>query len=150
MPSKLYNQFQTDTNLETKVGIDLLYEDVFFTVKRAGGHNELYQQALRRLTRPVSRQLAQDTLPDDDYVLIMRRAYAQAIIMNWGTIQEDGTRVFTIEDKDGNPMPFSEENFLKLMEDLPDLWDAIQEACSKVSNFRRDMIKVDGEHLGNS
>jgi len=53
-------------------------------------------------------------------------AYAEAVILGW-----DG-----VAGPDGAPLPFTRENAVKLMLDLPDLFRDVQEQATKAALFR--------------
>jgi hypothetical protein len=92
------------------------------------------------LTRPLRKQIQIDVLEDNAYDELNKKAYFRAVVIGWENVN----------DADGNYITFSEANFVKLMTDLPDLWDALQDACTRLSNFRAEEIRQDGEDLGNS
>lgn len=140
MPSNgLYSMFGTNKNFEVTDGIDLRYGEAVFTVRRAGGSNLKYQSELRRLLRPVQKRWQQDSLPEEEFQKIIMRAHARAVMLKWENVT----------GADGKPIPFTEDNFVKLMIDLPDLWDVFSDACSSAANFRSEQIATDGDALGN-
>jgi hypothetical protein len=138
--SNLYKMYQTDTAMESEVGITLAFDEVKIHVKRAGGSNKKFSEVLRRLTNPVRRQIQNDTISPDKVNTIFMQVYARAVVLGWENVT----------DENDNPLPFTEENFVKVMTDLPDFWAALQEECAKVSNFRQIANEEDGTHLGNS
>lgn len=138
--NSLYQLYGNDKASEVQHGIELRFANAKFFVRRAGGANQKYNQELRRLTRPLRKQIQIDILEDNAYDELNKKAYFRAVVIGW----ED------VRDEMGNYMEFNEGNWIKLMTDLPDLWDAIQDACTKLSNFRAEDIKEDGDDLGNS
>jgi hypothetical protein len=140
MSTSLYQQYGNDKAAEVEHGIELRFADAKFFVRRAGGANQKYNQELRRLTRPLRKQIQIDVLEDNAYDELNKKAYFRAVVIGWENVN----------DADGNYITFSEANFVKLMTDLPDLWDALQDACTRLSNFRAEEIRQDGEDLGNS
>jgi hypothetical protein len=137
--ANLYQTFANDRQAEVERGIRLHFGDAVFTVRRAGGANMKFQSELRRLLRPERKRIDLDKMPEVEHLQLMMRAYARAVVIGWSNV----------EDADGNSLAFNEENFVKLMTDLPDLWDAFMDACMNASNFRAEEIKEDGDALGN-
>lgn len=142
----LYEVYTTDESLEQGEGIDLEFGDTVFEVRRAGGRNREYQAELRKLTRPLRRQIENDLMTPDQYMQILRRVFARTVVLGWRH-KPTGKPVITTPQGE---LEFNEANFLKVMSDLPDLWDQIFEQCTQMSNFRHDMAVADGELLGNS
>lgn len=136
----LYDKFGNDQVQESVTGIRLVYDDAVFIVRRAGGSNLKYQAEVRKLVRPVRKQIEYEQLGEKEQQQIYMRAHARAVVIGWENVT----------DRNGNQMPFTEENFVKLMSDLPDLWDAFSTACADATNFRALEIKDDGTALGNS
>lgn len=136
----LYQTFGTDKSLETSQGVWLDFGDAKIHVRRAGGGNKKYQTVLRQLTQPVRRQIANETIDPDKLNMIFVQAYARAVVLGW-----EG-----VTDENDNELPFTESNFIKVMTDLPDLWQALQSEADRMANFRQVQNAEDGEALGNS
>ena len=126
----LHDLFKTDRNKETK-GIVLDYGDVKITIARAGGSNKSFAKEMEKLTKPFRRQIQNGTLPDKTADIILKKAYAKHIILDW-----DGV----VDDKD-NPIPCTEENIIRLFDDLPDFFNDIQEQSRSASLFRDEEIE---------
>lgn len=128
----LYAQFQTDPDME-KTGIELVFRmgngipDVKIQIARAGGGNTRYNKVLEFKTKPYRRQIQTETISDADYQAIMREVYAETVILRW-----EG-----VTDREGNPLPFSKENVVQVLKDLPDLFTDIQQQANKVALFRK-------------
>jgi hypothetical protein len=141
----LYSQFATDTNQE-KDGIFLQYGTnskglpVRIKIARAGGSNARFAKILERETKPYRRQIQMETLDEETGQIIQRRVYAKAVILGWENV----------EDKAGVAIPFTEENVIKVLTDLPDLFIDIRECAAKAALFRSDALESDAKNLPKS
>jgi hypothetical protein len=137
----LYEQFSTDSDLE-KNGIVLMYMPnskgipIEIRIARAGGANKAYLRALEIKSRPYRKLI--DTGMMDVTVAndIMRDVYAETIVLGWENV----------EDRDGNPLPYTKENCKKLLKDLPVLYDDIVEQAQRISLFKRAEIEDDSKN----
>lgn len=125
-----YSVFRTDKALE-KEGIVLDYGDFKIKVARAGGANSAFQKALTAKIRPYKRQLDAGTIPDDVAEKLFLDVYAESVVLGW-----EG-----MTDENGNPLPYSKENAVKLFSDLPDLFRDVQNQAAAISNFRAEVTE---------
>lgn len=144
----LYKQFKTDDNVE-KNGLLLQYGEtaegkpVTIRIARAGGANTQFQKRLEALTRPHRRQLQTETLSPKVAESLVRRAYAETVVLGWENVE------FPVLDAEGNPtdaveaLPFTVDNCMRLFTDLPDLFADLQEQASKAALFRQDLLEAD-------
>lgn len=134
----LYDIYETDKNLERE-GIVLDYgtnskeERISIRVARAGGSNTKFAKVLEQKMKPYKRALANDTMDNKVAEKLLVEAYADAIILGW-----EG-----VEDRDGNPMPFTRENVIKLFTDLPDLFVDVQQQSAKSALFRTEILEAE-------
>jgi len=132
----IYGKFETDETLETE-GILLDYGDgVKIRIARAGGSNRACVKAFERVHRKFRRQIQLETLSDEIGARLLREVYADTVVLGW-----EG-----VEDRDGNPLAFSRENCLKVLEDLPDLFRDIREAAENAALFRAELRETDAKN----
>jgi hypothetical protein len=125
----LYKKFATDENAEAGEGIVLDYGDgVKIRIHRAGGGNKAFARILEAKTKPYRRQIDNGTIDQDVMRRLMAEIYAKSVIIGW-----EG-----VTDEDDHPLAFTEENVVKVLLDLPDLFRDIQEAASNAALFRAD------------
>jgi hypothetical protein len=130
--SSLYKQFETDQELESK-GIVINYgknsrgENIDIRIARAGGQNTRFQKVAEQVLKPYRRQIANESVDNAVLEDLMRTVYARSVILGWSGV----------DDKEGEPLPFTEENVVKLLRDLPNLFADIREAAEKQTLFRR-------------
>lgn len=137
----LYTQFETDREIE-KTGIVLDYgfnskkQPIQIRIARAGGANERYSKLLELRTKPYRRQIQNETLENAVAEKITKEVYAQTVVLGWTGV----------EDRDGNEMPFTQENCVKLFTDLPDLWSDVQSQSTRASLFRAEILEADAKN----
>jgi len=120
----IYKLFGTDADLERN-GFTLEYGDATFVIARAGGSNKKFQSCIERKMRPYRSAINSGTMDQKTAEKLLAEGYAEAIILAW-----DG-----VTDENGDVIPFTKENIIKVLLDLPDLFLDIQEQSQKVANF---------------
>ncbi|HVQ48492.1 MAG TPA: hypothetical protein VMS92_00465 [Mycobacterium sp.] len=124
--------FGGDKTLE-RDGVELhLGGDAYITVARAGGTNVAYQHALQKRIRPY--QSKSGYIENDTYIDILKQTFADAVVLDWRGLELDG-----------EPLPYSRDNALRLMRELPDLWDIIKTHAEKLANFQQEEIAEMGK-----
>lgn len=134
----LYSQFETDPELE-KTGIWLEYdvnskgEPIKIRIARAGGANTQFTKRMEQRVKPLRRQIQNETLSVDAIQKLTQEVYSEAVVLEW----------LNVEDRDGNPIPFSAANVAKLFQDIPDLFLDIQEQAQRSALFRKHIQQAD-------
>lgn len=137
----LYKQFKTDANLETK-GILLEYGEsangkpTTIRIARSGGANKRFMKAIETKTRPYRQQIRLGTLDPDLDLRLNKECFAETVVLGWENVQ----------DENGNEMPFSVANCLKLFNDLPELFLDIQAQSQRVALFREEVLEDDAKN----
>lgn len=134
-PKSIYDVFETDENLEAK-GIRVRIADSVFIVARAGGSNERFRKVAEAKTRPIRRRIETNTIEVDEMNRIMAEIFAESVLLGW----ED------VYDKQGNPMTFSRDNAVRLLLDLPDLFQVLQEESKTLANFKALELEGDAKN----
>lgn len=128
-----YDLFKNNENLEAGDGVRLEYPGFSITIHRAGGSNKRFANILSAKMKPFRHQLDRGIMDDDVSARILREAYAEGVVVGWQDVK----------DADGNDMPFSKENVVKLFTDLPDLFADVRSQAENVSLFREEGEKAD-------
>lgn len=139
MARSLYDLFETDTSLETR-GIGMRFGDAVFFVKRAGGANMDFDRVFEEKTRSMSSRLQMASLSNEQSSALLKEVYAEAVVIGW-----EG-----VTDREGQPLEFTKENFVRIMTDLPTLWLAIRTEAANHENFKRAQAQQEGSQLGKS
>ncbi len=120
-----YELFQTDKSLESN-GVMLDYGAFQITIARAGKGNRKYRSIMAGALKKHRHQIDNDLLDDGIYDSLMIGIYADAVILGWDNVT----------GADGKTLAFNRKNAVKLMTDLPDLFDNIREQANHAKNFR--------------
>lgn len=137
----LYSQYKTDQDLEIN-GIVLNYgknakgENIDIRIARAGGGNTKFAKVAEVVLKPYRRQLNNETLDITVLDGLFRIIYAKAVVLGWSGV----------EDEDGNPLEFNEQNVVKVFEDLPDVFADVRAAAEKASLFRREALEDESKN----
>lgn len=135
----LYELFETDDKLE-KEGISLKFGPAIFHCRRAGGANREFNAAFEEKTRATQSRLQLSALTEEESSRLLMEVYAETVVTGW-----EG-----VTDREGKPLEFSKENFVKLMKDLKVVWTALRQEAANHENFLKVQAKQEGQRLGNS
>jgi hypothetical protein len=137
----LFAQFKTNEDLEKK-GVLLDYgktadgKDICIRVARAGGSNKAFDKRMESLTKPIRRQLQNETVDPAVLDTILRKVWAETVVLGWENVQGE----------DGKDIPFTVDNCVKLFTDLPELFADVQEQTRKSSLFRQANLELEGKN----
>lgn len=137
----LYKQFETDRSIE-KAGVILNYgpnskgKDIEIRIARAGGANDTYLKRLEAKSKPHRRSIQHETIERVQLENIVKEVYAETVVIGWENV----------EDRDGNDMPYTKDNVLKLFADLPDLYADIQQQAQSAALFRLSIREADAKN----
>ena len=140
----LYKTFKTNESYETE-GIWLEYgyldddesKPIRIKIARAGGQNKAFAKALEKATKPHRKALQAGMLDDRVADRLYKGVFAETVVLDW----------MNVTDPDGNLLEFTQENVLKVFNDLPDLFVDLREQASSAALFRDEIRQAD---LGNS
>jgi hypothetical protein len=136
----MYEQFQTDTSLESQ-GIWVDYGDFRVRLARSGGGNKKFEKTMAALTAPYKRAIATETLSEDVSQKILMQGFVEAVILDWQVKDDESESGWKqgIEDKDGSIMPFNAENVEKTLKALPDLYIDLRAQAGKATLFLKSL-----------
>lgn len=134
----LYSMFQNDANLERdgivlEYGVNAAKLPISFRIARAGGSNEAYTKRMTHRMKPLRRQIQTETLDPETAKKVVMEVFVETVLLGWENV----------DDADGNPLPFTRDNALKLFNDLPDLYLDITEQAQKAALFRKEIQEAD-------
>jgi hypothetical protein len=100
--------------------------------------NTAYATLLERLLKPYQRQIQRNTLDKEVLLEVLREVFCRTILKGWENVSE----------ADLNPaaesnvkLSFNVANAKALMETLPDLYDALNEAANDAGAFREEELE---------
>lgn len=137
----LYQKSKTDVAKE-RDGVPLPYclnskgEQITFMVAREGGRNLMYQKVAEVIFKPYRRQIQHNQIDPEVLENLLAQVYAKAVVKGWENV----------EDEDENPLPYNEENVVKLLTDLPVVFDAIKEVARDYNNYLEESLDNDAKN----
>jgi len=132
-----YKMFKNDPDLESQKGIILDYGEFKIRIARAGGANTDFNRSLRARIKPYKKQIEHNLMDNDLAQQILAEVYADSVILNWSGVT----------DEEGNELEFTRENVIKVLTDLPELFNDIQAQAQELSNFRELEIEDEAKNL---
>lgn len=132
----LYKQFKMSPRHETE-GVTLDFGDGGkWKIARAGGSNKTYLKAIEKLSRKYGRQIELGCLPESKASALMISIYAESVVLGF-----EG-----VTDESGQPLPYSKENVIKVLTDLPDFFMAIKREATNLALFREEIDTEDAKN----
>lgn len=126
----LYDQFETNREAETEKGVVLDYGAAGkIRIHRAGGGNQKFKNYTSAKLKPYTRQISAGTMDEEVSRKLTADIYARTVIVGWEGVL----------DRSGNVLEFNYDNVVKILMDLPDLFEDIQRAAQDAANFRADI-----------
>lgn len=131
--TNLYDMFGTDEDFEREGIWYAFSEETKFRLARAGGANLRFAKSLEAKTRPYRRQIENESIDNELANNLLLEAFVETVLLDWQGVK----------DRDGNDLPYSKDNALKLLKDLPDLYLELRTEAARLSNFRTKEIEDD-------
>lgn len=127
--TNLDSLFKTKSNLESDGVWFKVSKDTSFCLRRFGGANaHKVKLAMAKYHKPHARLIENDALPVEDTQRIMAQVVASACLVDWKGVQINGQEV-----------PCTQENAVKLFTELPELFNALFGYISGVESFKEDL-----------
>lgn len=149
--SGLYKTFATNEKHETQ-GVLLEYGrteptaeapeglPIRIRIARAGGRNTEFNKALEKATRPYRKALQAGRVEVATIEALYREVFVDHCILGWENVA----------DATGSVLPYTRDNVLKVLTDLPDLYTDLKEQANELSLFREEEREVDLGNFGKS
>ena len=138
-----YKLFKTDPANELK-GTRVDYGDeAYFVVARAGGANKKYLDAMGARLKPFRRQIATETMDEKVADRIVMEVFVDTVLLGWGSKEHGDGRIGDAEDQ---PLEFTRDNALKVLTDLPELFQALRAESERLANFNSAVKEEDAKN----
>jgi hypothetical protein len=139
----LYSEYQTNAAKETE-GVKIKMTEAenadktipTFWVSRMGKSNKVYSKALEAATRPYRRQIELGTMQNAIAEEIFLTVFINTLLKGWENVQ----------DEKGNVLEFNKTNAKKVLTDLPDVYDRLQEEAKLAANFRDEALEEEAKN----
>lgn len=144
----LYSNFGTDPKLEQQ-GLRVEYatenpeRPIVFILARAGGANKEFSRVLEQLLRPHRQALRAKVVSKElekAVELIYMQVFARTVVKGWENV----------DDENGKSLPFTPDNALKVMTDLPQLYAALKSEAEDWTNYKLKELEDDAGNSGQS
>ena len=135
---EMFKNVSTDL---TEGGIWLEYSGFRIKVAYTGKSNKKYMASMKRLMKPYKYFLGNDDVIPPKAIeakmsAAFRQVFAEAIVVDW-----EG-----MTDASGVPLPCNPVNVRNILNQLPLLFDDIEEQAGKLRNFREEERKENSEN----
>lgn len=104
-----------------------------FLLARKSKSNTNYAKAAEKIGKKFRKEISLDILSDDRADPALKELFVSTVLLGW-------ENVFDANDQ---PITYSKENALKLIEALPDLYAYLDDEAGKLSNFRAAANEAD-------
>lgn len=139
----LFKQFKTDPVKETQ-GVKICMPEAEnddgtipeFTIARMGKTNKRYSKALEAGTREHRRAMEKGLLSNEKAEEVFLTVFIDTILIGWANIQ----------DAKGKLIEFNKANVRKLLEELPEVYERLQDEARLLDNFRADALEVEAKN----
>lgn len=129
----LMKDFHTDAKAEAEGNWFEVRPGVRFLLARSGGANKNYRRVMEHKIKPYKHQFDRGTLDNTIAEALMQEVFLEAVLLGWEGIETDGIE-----------LEFTVGNAKLMFNQSPELYDILNEAAGKVSNFLEEDI-VEGE-----
>lgn len=135
----LYETFESDPTAEQEgvvleYGTNALGEPIQIRIRRAGGSNQRFAKVFETKTKPFRRLMeTPGALDQKTSDRVMREVYADAVVVGMSGVH----------DREGNPMPYTRENVIKLFTDLPDLFRDVVKQSQNEALYRKEVRELE-------
>ena len=129
MQTNLHTLFKTNKELESQ-GIVLDFGGgLKFTVKRFGATNPKVKALMAKYYTPYTHAIQTGNLPPELESEISTKVFVESSMVSW-----EG-----VVDAEGKEIPFTTENAIKLLIDLPELATKLLEYASDYKNYKESV-----------
>lgn len=134
--SSLFNKFKTNKDKDlggVPVTFDANSDKTIptFYIRRMGAGNTVYDSELARIVKPYQQQIQKGTLSEQESRNLNDKVFVRGILAGWENVY----------DENDKPIVFNEANALKLLSDLPLLYEELRSVAGNVSRFQDEVLE---------
>jgi hypothetical protein len=147
----LFAQFATNRKAEAEGILVTFGGDTKFRIARKSKANKRYKKMVDAEIKPHMTAIRNDTMDVELDEEITRKVFCNTILLGWEKMDEkevfDESEYDVVEPgNDQKYVGFTPERAMKLMKALPDLYEALNENATKMSNFRDETREADAKN----
>ncbi len=128
----LYDRFKVSTD-RVKNGVRFELDGCGFTCAHAGQLNPRWMKTAELVYKPYRHQTRTNTLSDEKTEELELEVFCTAVLVDW-----DG-----VTDKSGSVLPYSRQNAIQLMKELPYLHNLLGQLSRDIENYRDGVSETD-------
>lgn len=141
--SGLHKQFKTNSAKESE-GVEIEFPEAqnddgsipTFIISRMGKSNKAYSKSLEAATRPYRRQVELGTMKNEVAEGLFMGVFVDTILRGWKNVQ----------DENGQPIAYSKDAATALLNELPDVYERLQEEAKLSANFRDSALEAEAKN----
>lgn len=114
-----------------------------FTLSRMAKSNKKYSKALEAATRPYRRQIELGTMNNDVAERLFMGVFVDTVLKSWDNIKLSDV---TGNESDNGFAPLTKENAISLFNNLPEMYEDLQEKAKSASLFREEVIEEEAKN----
>lgn len=141
--SGLHKQFKTNPAKESE-GVEIEFPEAqnddgsipTFIISRMGKSNKAYSKSLEAATRPYRRQVELGTMKNEVAEGLFMGVFVDTILRGWKNVQ----------DENGQPIAYSKDAATALLNELPDVYERLQEEAKLSANFRDSALEAEAKN----
>jgi hypothetical protein len=130
-----YEQFSSEGDLE-KDGKWFTIGTMEFKLSRAGGNNTEFLKMLRKHVTPLKRLIDAGHIVEKQSQAALAKVFAGCIVKDWRNVY----------GRDRVLLPYSKENCITLLTDLPNLLLELNKIVDNFDNFRKADLEADAKN----
>lgn len=127
-----YKLFKTEPDNELQGTVVNYGDEAWFRVARSGGANKRYLNMMGERLKPFRRQIQTETMDEKVADRIVLEVFVDTVLLGWGS-KEHGDGI--IGDEEDKPLSFDRDNALRVLTDLPELFQALRAESERLANF---------------
>jgi hypothetical protein len=124
-----YAMFSSNAAKET-AGIWKQIGATSYLIARAGGKNEKFMKIAKERFLPFQAAINNDMLPMDVARQLAIEAFVDGILLDWKKFY----------DRDGTELPYSRDNAIRVLTELPELFTLLSKEAASLSNFQGEQL----------
>jgi hypothetical protein len=110
-----------------------------FLIARAGGSNTKFERAVSAVLRPHQRRIQNGMMSNAEAEKLSIEPFAETVLLDWKNVRaavQDETNEWVV----GEPIPFSKEKAVKVLDENRDLFRYLLEESQRLANFAPEFV----------
>lgn len=151
--SNPYEMFEINEKVENEEGIWAEYPikghpNRGFKIRfvHSGDTNVHYREALRARLKPINYRIQNDMVSDEEFEGILKKVFADKIVKEWQSKDDNGEYVSGIYGDNFEILPFNKENINAAFISGPRLFKDIKKQSDDLASFKAEEVSKDSKN----